>query len=135
MAFRHGSKAAITVNAVVLSTFCTSLDMEISQDTGETTTFGATWKTHIAGVMGGKLSIVGDYDPTVTTGPASAILIAQATAAPVAVVHEPGGTLSGQRRNSFNALITSYSESSPVGGIITFKADLLATSTITSITQ
>jgi hypothetical protein len=135
MAFRHGSKAVITVNAVDISAFCTSLDLSIDQDTGETTTFGSAWKTFIAGTMGGKLSIQGDYDGTVTTGPASAILLAQATAVPIAVVHKPGGTLAGQRTNSFNALITSYAETSPVGGVITFKADLLPTGTITSVTQ
>jgi hypothetical protein len=125
----------ITVNAVDISAFCTSLDLSIDQDTGETTTFGSSWKSFIAGTMGGKLSIQGDYDGTVTTGPASAILLAQATAVPIAVVHKPGGTLSGQRTNSFNALITSYAETSPVGGVITFKADLLPTGTITSVTQ
>lgn len=135
MAFRHGSKAVITVNAVDISAYCTSLDLAITQDTGETTTFGSTWKSFIAGVQGGKLSIVGDYDGTVTTGPASAILLAQATAAPIAVVHKPGGTASGQRTNSFNALITSYSETSPVAGVITFKAELLPTGAITSVTQ
>lgn len=135
MAFRHGSKASITVNAVDLSSFCTSLDLQINQDTGETTTFGSTWKSYIAGTMGASLSIVGDYDGTVTTGPASAILLAQATAVPVAVVHKPGGTLAGQRNNAFSALITSYGESSPVGGVITFKADLLVSGAVTSTTQ
>lgn len=135
MAFRHGRLASITVNAVDLSTFCTSLDLQIEQDTGETTTFGSTWKTYLAGTMGAKLSIVGDYDGTVTTGPGSAILLAQATATPVAIVHKPGGTAAGQRTNSFSALITSYGESSPVGGIITFKAELLASGAVTSITQ
>lgn len=135
MAFRHGSKAVITVNAVDLSAFCTSLDLSITQDSAETTTMGSTWKSFIAGLQGGKLSIVGDYDGTVTTGPASAILLAQATATPIAVVHKPGGTAAGQRTNSFNALITSYSETSPVGGVITFKAELLPTGAITSVTQ
>lgn len=135
MAFRHGSKAVITVNAVDLTTFCTSLDLAITQDSAETTALGSTWKSFIAGLQGGKLSIVGDYDGTVTTGPASAILLAQATATPIAVVHKPGGTLAGQRTNSFNALITSYSETSPVGGVITFKAELLPSGAITSVTQ
>lgn len=135
MAFRHGSRASILVNSVDISTFCTSLDLNIDQDSAETTTFGSTWKSYIAGVSGGKLSIVGDYDGTVTTGPGSALLLAQATAVPVAVVHKPGGTLTGQRTNSFNALITSYGETSPVGGVITFKAELLASGAIASITQ
>ena len=135
MAFGHGSKAVVTINGVDLSTFCTSLDLGIDQDTAETTTFGSTWKSYIAGTMGGKMSLSGDYDGTVTTGPASAILLAQATAVPIAVVHKPGGTASGQRTNSFNALITNYTESSPVGGTITFKCEVLPTGAITSVTQ
>ena len=51
------------------------------------------------------------------------------------LVHKPGGTASGQRTNSFNAIVTNYSESSPVGGIVTFKASLLATGAVTSVTQ
>ena len=133
--FRHGSKASITVNSVDLSTFSTSVDLSVVQDTGETTTFGSSWKSYIAGVMGGTLRISGYYDGTVTTGPVSALLLAQATATPVAVVYKPGGTLTGQRTDSFNALITNVSESSPVGGVITFSADLLPSGTITSVTQ
>lgn len=135
MAFRHGKNAVITVNAVDLSTFCDNLDLNINVDTADTTTFGSTWKSAIAGVAGGKLSITGDYDGTVTTGPASAILLVIAGAVPVAVVHKPGGTAVGQRQNSFNAIVTSYDESSPVGGTVTFKADLLVTGAVTSTTQ
>lgn len=135
MAFRHGKNAVITVNAVDLSAFCDNLDLNINVDTADTTTFGSTWKSAIAGVAGGKLSITGDYDGTVTTGPASAILTCVAGAVPVAVVHKPGGTLTGQRTNSFNAIVTSYDEASPVGGTITFKCDLLVTGAVTSITQ
>jgi hypothetical protein len=135
MAFRHGKTAVVTVNAVDLSTFCNNLDFNVDVDTADTTTFGSTWKSAIAGVAGGKLSLTGDYDGTVTTGPSSALLLCIAGAVPVAVVHKPGGTLTGQRQNAFNALVTSFSESSPVGGVVTFKADLLVTGAVTSTTQ
>lgn len=135
MAFRHGKNAVVTINAVDLSTFCDSLDLDIDIDTGDTTTFGSTWKSALAGIPGAKLALTGFYDPTASTGPASALFAVITGAVPVAVVHKPGGTLSGQRTNSFNALITAYSESSPVGGIVSFKAAMLVTGAVTPTTQ
>lgn len=135
MPFRHGKTAEITVNAVNLSAFCTNADFAVDVDTGDTTTFGSTWKSALAGVPGAKLDIVGDYDGTASTGPAAAIMACITGGVPVAVVHKPGGTLTGQRTNSFNALVTNYQESSPVGGIITFRASLLTTGAVTSTTQ
>ena len=135
MAFRHGKNALCSVNGVELGTFCTNLDLSVDVDTADTTTFGSTWKTALPGIAGAKLELTGDYDGTVTTGPASAILLVIAGAVAVAVVHKPGGTASGQRTNSFDAIVTNYSESSPVGGIVSFKASLLATGAVTSVTQ
>jgi hypothetical protein len=135
MAFRHGKNAVVTVNAVDLSTFCDNLDLAIDVDTADTTTFGSSWKSALAGVAGAKLDLSGDYDPTASTGPASAIWACITGGVPVAIVHKPGGTASGQRTNSFNGIITNYTESSPVGGIVTFKASILATGAVTPTTQ
>lgn len=135
MAFRHGRNAVVTVNAVDLSTFCDNLDFSIDVDTAGTDTFGSAWKTSLAGMSGAKLDLTGDYDPTATTGPASAIFACISGGISVAVVHKPGGTLTGQRTNSFNAIVTSYGESSPVGGIVKFKAGLLVTGAVTPTTQ
>jgi hypothetical protein len=135
MPFRHGKNAEITVNAVVLSTFGTNIDFAVDVDTADTTTFQSTWKSAIAGIPGAKLDLTGDYDGTVTTGPASALMASIAAVVPVDVVLKPGGTLAGQRTNSFNAIVTNYAESSPVGGVITFKASLLVTGAVTTVTQ
>lgn len=54
---------------------------------------------------------------------------------PVTIVYRPGGTATGQVQRSFSALITGYSESSPVGGIVTWKAGFLATGAVTSTIQ
>lgn len=126
MAFRHGSKAELTVNAVALSAFCDSIDLKIDVDTSETTTFGKTWKTHIPGLAGASLDGGGNYDPTATTGPA-AVLTALIGADPVAVLYYPGGNVADQVEHSFDAILTSYSESSPVGAQVTFKFTLLVT--------
>jgi hypothetical protein len=86
-------------------------------------------------MIGAKLDLSGAFDPTVTTGPASALFACITGGVAVAVVHKPGGTLTGQRTNSFNAIVTSYSESSPVGGKVTFKSSLLVTGAVTPTTQ
>lgn len=135
MPFRHGKTAEITVNGTSITTFGVQADFSIDVDTGDTTTFGSAWKSALAGVPGAKLDITGDYDGTAATGPAAVFLACITGGVPVAVVHKPGGTLTGQRTNSFNAIVTNYTESSPVGGIVSFKASLLVTGAVTSVTQ
>src|SRR6185503_3459784 len=105
MAFRHGKNAVVTVNAVDLSAFCDNLELSIDVDTADTTTFGSSWKSAVAGVAGATAELSGDYDPTASTGPASALFACISGGVAVAVVHKPGGTLSGQRTNSFNAFV------------------------------
>lgn len=130
MAFRHGKTAEITVNSVALSSFCDAADLSIDVDTADTTTFGSTWKTAIAGLIGGTVNLVGNFDPTTTSGPASALVACIAGGVPVAVIYEPGGAAANQHRQ-FNAIVTNYSESSPVADKVTFTASLLVTGAVT----
>jgi hypothetical protein len=129
MAFRHGRFAEITVNTKDLSTFCNSADLSIDVDTADTTTFTATWKTALTGVAGGKIDLKGEYDPTATTGPA-AVLTALIGADPFEVTVYPGGNSAGQLSRTFDAILTSYQESSPVGGTVTFSAGLMVTGAV-----
>jgi hypothetical protein len=124
VAFRHGSKAALTLATKDLSAFCTDIGFSIDVDAADTTTLGATWKTAIAGLPGGKVDIKGDYDPTATTGPGAVIWSCIAGGVPVTAIYYPGGNTSGQISWTFTSglLITGYSESSPVGGVVTFSA-------------
>jgi hypothetical protein len=126
MAFRHGSKAALTLNTKDLSTFMTSMDASWDLDTADTTAFGSTWKSAIAGVPGGKLDIAGYYDPTATTGPGAVLWAAFTGAALVTGLIYPGGNLTGQALWTITTgcLVTSYSESSAVGGVVGWKASI-----------
>lgn len=132
MAFRHGKYAEVTVNSVDLSSFSDSVELSIDVDTAETSTFGVDWKTHIPGLAGATVELTGNYDPTATTGPASA-LSALIGAAPFAVEVHPGGDVNGQIEHTFNAILTNYSESSPVGDKVTFSASLLVTGAVTTV--
>lgn len=138
MAFRHGSKAQLTVNGVDLSAFCDSIELSITPETADVTGFGSTWRNHIPGLIGGTLSASGSYDPAASTGPADAIfaaITAQNSAGYVAVVDKPGGTATGQRTNSFNAIVSGYTESSSVDDKISFGFELLVTGPVTPTTQ
>lgn len=131
VAFRHGRFADITVNSVDLSTFCDSESLNIDVDSAETSTFQQNWKTFLAGMAGANLTLSGKYDPTVTTGPVSVFtgLIGD-DAFPVVV--DPGGSVTGQIRHSFNAILTNYSESAAIGDAITFSASLLVSGAVTT---
>lgn len=138
MAFRHGSKAVVTINAVDLSAFSDNLSLDLTPETADTTGFGSTWRTHLPGLIGATLSVSGSYDPTATTGPAAAItdaITAQNSAGYIAVVDKPGGTASGQRTNSFNAIISGYNETSVVDDKVTWSAELTVTGAVTFTTQ
>ena len=126
MAFRHGKATTLTIDSVALTAFCTSVDFNLDLDTADTTTFGATFKSAIAGLPGGKLSLSGDYDPTQTTGPAWKLAALLLAAAPVTAAYNPGGAAGAAGDWTFSSVIvTSYGETAGVGGVVTFKSDLL----------
>jgi hypothetical protein len=131
VAFKHGRLAEITVATKALSTFCDSADINFKIDTADTATFTAAWKTYIAGLAGATLVMSGDYDPTVTTGPASVFIaqIALNQAGTVtAVVFYPAGNNAGQgTSHTFNALLTDYKEASKTNTTVRFDATLLVT--------
>jgi hypothetical protein len=131
MAFRHGRFAEISVNSHALSTFCDNADLKVDVDTSDTTTFTKTWKTNVVGAAGGSVELAGDYDPTDSTGPII-VLTDLIGADPFPVILYPGGNTSGQISHTFDAILTSFSESSPAGGKVTFKATLLVDDDITT---
>jgi hypothetical protein len=126
VAFKHGKTAEVSVNSVALSAFCNASSLKISVGGADLTTFGATYKTAQAGLADGALDLTGNYDPTAGTGP-QAVLEALIGAAPFPVIYYPGGNVSLQRKATFNAILTAYSESAPVGDKVTFSATLQQT--------
>ena len=126
MAFRHAKNAAFTLNTKDLSTFLDNLDMSFDLDTADTTAFGATWKSSLAGVPSGKIEISGFYDPTATTGPGAVLFPLVTAGTAVTGLVYPGGTASGQALYTITSgcIVTSYAESSAVGGAVTFKASI-----------
>ena len=130
MAFKYGAKALVTVNAVDLSAYCDEGGIDVGIDTAETTTFGSTWKTFIEGLAVAKFSLKGNYDPTASTGPA-AVLTGLIGGGSKTVVFNPAGTATSELKRTVSAILTSYAESSPVGGKVTFSASFQGTGAVT----
>jgi predicted secreted protein len=129
MAFVHGRLAEVTVNSVTLTTFCDDLTITIDVDTAEVTTFGDSWKEFLAGTAGASFDIGGSWDPTTTTGPASAIGAIITAGAAVTFNLEPGGAAVNQARTG-SCICTSYEETSSVDDKVAFSASFQVTGAV-----
>lgn len=129
MAFVHGKLGEFTVNSKNLSTYCDKMEISVEVDTAETTTFGDAWKKFIGGTAGASIKIGGSWEPTTTTGPASAIAAIISGGAAVTFIAEPGGAAVNQGRTG-SCLISSYTESGDVGDRVTFDAEFQVTGAV-----
>lgn len=122
MAFKHGKATSVYLNATDLSTYLNAADFDVDMDTGDTTTFAATWKTAIAGQVAAKAGFQGLYDPTITDLPASVGVDFGSV-----LTYAPAGALAiGDRARLLSVATTAYSESSPVGGVVAVKWSVMA---------
>jgi hypothetical protein len=126
VAFRHGKNAAFTINAKALAAYMDSLETSFDTDSADTTVFGATWKSALSGVPGGSVSIGGFYDPTATDGPGAVLFPLLLSGADSTALIYPGGILQNQSLYTVTtgARVTSYKESSAVGGVVTWTAEV-----------
>lgn len=138
MAFSHGRLAYVSVAGTDLSAYFNSTDMPIDIDNSDTTTFGASWRTNIAGLAGATFSLEGFWDPTASTGPAAVLFAAIATCqagTPVAIAFRPAGTGGGKATRTFNANITNYTEGSGIDDAVPISAAFQVTGAVTFGTQ
>ena len=94
-------------------------------DTAETTAFGSSNKSYIVGLKDTTISLSGLWDATVDgylsgTEPASRSFI-----------YGPAGTTSGNVKYTGEAILTNYSQSNPVGDVVTYSVDLQVTGAVT----
>lgn len=107
MAFKHGSKAAVWANGIDLSAYLTSAELSASMEPADTTTFGATWRTAIAGLLTAGYEFEGKYDPAET-----GIQAGFASSGVLTVC--PSGSAIGDAARFMPYFTTGYGQSSPV---------------------
>lgn len=133
MAFVHGkgTKFKIDTGADALtdiSAYLNNVDVSWEVDTPETTTFGNSDRTYIAGLRNATISIAGIWDATL-----DAVIASQPAGATTLLNFEygPAGLTGGLVKYSGTCLLTSYSLGSPVDGVATFSADYQVSGAVT----
>src|SRR3990167_376315 len=129
MAFVHGKSTAVYLDAINLSAFLNAADFSVDVDTADTTTFSSSWKTALVGSQAAKAEFGGLYDPTDTTlvdtiGDEYALTGGVLTVAPA------GAAAIGDRCRLMSIASTTYTESSPVGGVVMVKWSVLASAAV-----
>jgi hypothetical protein len=131
----HGNKSEVTIDGSDISEYLDSADLSIEQETVEYSGLGQgpKAKRQTVGNYGAKFELAGRYDAA-AEGPSAALIAMIGSTTPAAIEYYPAGSATGAEKRAFNALLASYSESSPVGGIVAFKASLVVDGAITNST-
>lgn len=137
MAFRHGKSAVFkldnsSASLTDISAYLDDVSLPRSIETAETTTFGVSGgsKTYVTGLNDATISLSGKYDSTVDALLAG--VLGQDTL--LNWNYGPEGSTAGRIKFTGTAILTKYDVKSPVGGVVTFSADLQVSGSITRTT-
>lgn len=138
----HGRNAALTVTDVGgtvrdISTYLNSIDLSSPVDSVETSSFQQQDKTFLAGMRNNTLRVQGHWSKDANM--VDAIfggLVGQGAAGTIVstFVYGPGGSASGDVKYTGSFILTNYSRSSPIGGVVTFSADMQISGSMTRTT-
>jgi hypothetical protein len=142
MAFQHGKSTVFKLDnsagsLVDLSAYLNTVSLPFSVDSHETTTFGQTDKTYLAGLGDATISIGGPWDLTLDghmIGVRNALKAA--TLASASFLFQPQGAGTGKVEYTGEiAVVTGYNVDDPVGDLVTWTADLQVTGSVTRTIQ
>lgn len=125
MAFKHGKSTSVYLNAVEISGYLNSVDLNATTDVADTTTFGATWKNGLTGAISATADYGGLYDGANAQADLLPLL-----APGVLTICPVGGATIGNPARLFNAYDTTYAESVPVGGVVAIAGSWFADGTV-----
>jgi hypothetical protein len=113
MARKHSKHTVIIIDDNDVSEHCTDSNASKKSGTEDNTTYGKNAIVKDATLLDGAFACSGKYDDTVT-GPRAVLKPLVGTK--VNVKYRPEGTGSGLPQDSFDAVITDYTETAPVAG-------------------
>ena len=122
--FVHGKNSKVYLDEFDMSAYLNSTDISHTQDTAETTAYGATSRAFMPSQASGTLSFGGLYDAVTGAGSSDKEFeaILGSTTTPLLTVAIDGGTI-GNRAVIARANETSYTLASPVADINSVTAD------------
>lgn len=130
MARYHGKTSVVKLDDVAgvlqdISDGVDNVDAGSTADTAETTGFGDARKQYVVGHLDNPISLGGKFDDAANKSHSVLSGILGGTA-PRTFEFYPAGTAAGKPKYSGEVLCTSYNVGAPIGGAITFAADLVA---------
>lgn len=141
MAFLHGKKALFKIDnsggtLVDISAYCESVDLSRDIDTAETSTFGATSKTYVVGLIDGKISVSGKFDSAGASTVDSVLAATLGQDASLTFEYQASNAAASSTNPKYTGecYITSYKVSSPVNDVVSFSAEFQITGTVTRAT-
>ena len=126
MAFVAGHNSYFLVDAVDWSSYMDSQSIDRARDMLDTTVFGLTDKTQIAGLRSHSISVSGNWDAT-----HDAAAVACDDGEVVAFEFGPEGSTAGNVKYSGNCWITDYGQSSSVSDKVTWSASFTPDGAVT----
>jgi hypothetical protein len=114
-----------------LTTYITDVEFPRSQEVAETTTKGQAAKTYVQGHTDATITVNGRYDSTASTGPDVVLAGLVGDAGTVGFEFGPEGNANGATKYSGEAILTSYSISSPLSDVVGFTAEFQITGAVT----
>lgn len=141
MAFKAGHNSFIALDnvagtPVTLSQYASQFEFPESIDPIEVSTFGSSSKRNIGGLAdGGQVSMSGPLDVALATFIASQKAAILGGSTPnYTIQYGPGGSVSGQIKQSAEVFITEFSSSSDVSGTPTYSLTLQIDGAVTTTT-
>lgn len=135
MSLIHGKKTVFTVDGTDLSAYTNTSEFGKTTDTHDTSAYGDDAKEYSPGLNDATFTCGGHYDSTASTGPRAKLNSVYAGNAAVALLRQPEGAGGGLPQDSFNAILTSYVETNPVGDYIMWSADFQVTGDVDTTAQ
>jgi hypothetical protein len=129
--FRHGKTAVFKIDDSGgtprdISDTVNEVTFSRSLETGETTSFGSSAKTYVAGLSDATISISGTWDATVDNYLAGGIGVDT-----LSFEYGPEGSTSTRIKYTGECICTSYEPGSPVGDVVTYSAEYQITGPVT----
>lgn len=132
MAEVRGSRSYISASGADISTFSNNVSITHNADTVDVSTFGVDWHQFASALRSGTFNVSGVYDST-TSGPHDTL--GSWVGEELAMVYRPEGTGSGLPATTFQAILSTYTESAAVADMVQWAANLQSTGAITQTDQ
>lgn len=128
----HGKATEFTIDGNDLSAFVTDVEGPAFEvDVAETTAKASAAKTYVEGHEGSTFTISGRWDDTATTGPDDVLHGIKGGGEKPFEIGLGGLGTSGDVEYTGNAILTSYTPSSPLADVVTFTADFQVSGLVT----